>query len=286
MSELRLEPIALARHYASIGQPLRVLEALGRVEVADAAEVWGLRSEALYQLDRYDEGADAARRGLELEPENVFLLDVLALNLIELGDLEQAERALLAALDVWPTSTHLLCHYALACARAGQFEKARRLVERAAQLGPEDVDVLRARAQVAQLSGDRNATRYIDELLALEPDDRVGHMLRGNVLVEKSDIRGAVRHFEHATRLDPTDHDTAHVTRFNRTLTHWSQWPLYPIQRFGPLKVWGVYVLFFVAASAAGVIAYVWPVIVLYLLMVVYSWTFAPLSRWWLRRKL
>jgi tetratricopeptide (TPR) repeat protein len=279
-------PLALARHYAAIGQPQRVLEALERLESAHDAEALALRGEALYQVDRYEEGADAARRGLELEPEHPVLLDVLALNLIELDELGAAEQALLAALGLWPDDTTLICHYALACARGGQFDKARRLVERAAQLGPEDVDVLRVRAQVAQLSGDRKASKYIDELLAVEPDDRAGHMLRGNVLVERSDIRGAVRHFEHATRLDPTDHDTAHVTRYNRTLTHWSQWPLWPIQRFGPLKVWGAYILFFVIASAAGVITYVWPLIVLYLLLVVYSWTFAPLSRWWLRRKL
>ncbi len=286
MSEARLGPIGLARHYAAIGQPARVLEALERVESIDEPEVWALRGEALYQVDRYEDGAEAARRGLEREPGDPVLLDVLALNLIELGDLGDAERALLGALDHWPEDVTLLCHYAFACARGGQFEKAARLVERAASLEPENVDVLRSRAQVAQLAGDRRARQYIDELLAVEPDDRVGHMLRANLLVGRSDIHGAVRHFEHATRLDPTDHDTAHVTRFNRTLTHWSQWPLYPIQRFGPLKVWGAYLLFFLVASATGVIEYLWPVIVVYLIMVVYSWTAAPLARWWMRRRL
>jgi tetratricopeptide (TPR) repeat protein len=285
MSEAGLGPLALARHYAAIGQPKRVLEALERVESHDA-EAWALRGEALYQVDRYEEGADAARRGLELEPEHAVLLDVLALNLIELDELGAAEQALLAALELWPDDPTLICHYALACARGGQFDKARRLVERAAQLEPEDVDVLRVRAQVAQLSGDRKASKYVDELLALEPDDRVGHMLRGNVLVERSDIHGAVRHFEHATRLDPTDHDTAYVTRYNRTLTHWLQWPIYPIQRFGPLKVWAAYLVFIAIVSATGTVEYAWPLILLYLFMVVYSWTLAPLSRWWLRRKL
>jgi tetratricopeptide (TPR) repeat protein len=279
-------PLELARHYAAIGQPNRVLEALERLESVDEPEAWALRGEALYQVDRYEDGADAARRGLELEPDNPILLDVLALNLIELGDLAEAERALLDALDLWPESADLICHYAFACARDGQFEKAARLVERAAQLEPEDVDVLRTRAQVAQLAGDRRAKEYIDGLLALEPDDRIGHVLRANLLVGRSDIHGAVRHFEHATRLDPTDHDTAHVTRFNRTLTHWSQWPIYPIQRFGPMKVWGTYIVFFLLANATGTIKYVWPVVVIYLIMVVYSWTAAPIARWWMQRRL
>lgn len=286
MSEPTAGPLALARHYAAIGQPRRVLEVLERAEPLDEPEFWALRGEALYQVDRYEEGVEAARRGLRLEPENVVLLDVLALNLIELDELAEAEQALLSALGRWPDDTALICHYALACASGGQFDKARRLVERAAQLEPESVDVLRVRAQVAHLSGDRNALRYIDELLARDPDDRVAHALRGNVFVDRSDIHRAVRHFEHATRLDPTDHDTAYVARYNRTLTHWSQWPLYPLYRFGPLKVWGAYMVFFLAASAAGVIKYVWPVIVLYLLLVVYSWTIGPISRWWLRRRI
>ena len=286
MSEPTAGALALARHYAAIGQPRRVLEALERAEPVDEPEFWALRGEALYQVDRYEEGADAARRGLELEPENIVLLDVLALNLIELDELAGAEQALLSALGNWPDDPTLICHYALACASGGQFDKAGRLVDRAARLEPESIDVLRVRAQVAQLSGDRKALRYIDELLAHDPDDRVGHALRGNVFVERSDIHRAVRHFEHATRLDLTDHETAYVTRYNRTLTHWSQWPLYPLQRFGPFKVWGAYIVFFLAASAAGVVEYVWPVIVLYLLLVVYSWTIGPLSRWWLRRRL
>ena len=110
--------------------------------------------------------------------------------------------------------------------------------------------MLRTRAQVAQLAGDRKAEQYIDELLAADPDDRIGHVLRGNLLVERATSTAAVRHFEHAARLDPSDHDLAHVTRFNRTLTHWSQWPIYPIQRFGPLKVWGAWVAFFLVSGA------------------------------------
>jgi len=197
MSEAGLGSLALARHFSAIGQPQRVLDALERVDIVDDSEVWALRGEALYQIERYEEGAEAARRGLELEADDPLLLDVLALNLIELGDLAEAERALLHALDIWPESAELICHYALACARDGQFEKAARLVERAAQLEPEELGVLRVRAQVAQLAGDRKARQYIDELLAADPDDRMAHVLRANLLGRQGNVHGAVRHFEH-----------------------------------------------------------------------------------------
>jgi tetratricopeptide (TPR) repeat protein len=278
--------LELARHYSDIGQPQRVLDALEGTEAFESAEGWMLRGEALYQLDRYEEGADAARRGLELDPEDIGVLDVLALNLMELGDLDGAERALLSALEVWPENEVLLCHYALACAQAGQKEKAEQLVGRAERLDPESVDVLRTRAQVAYFSGDRRKTkRYADELLAVAPEDRVGHMLHGNLLAQ-SNVYRSLPHHEEAVRLDPSDRDLADVVRHNRTLTHWLQWPIYPVQRFGPLKVWAAYLVLFLVVSSLG---YTWltvTFVALYLFMVVYSWTIAPLSRWLMQRKL
>jgi tetratricopeptide (TPR) repeat protein len=285
VSDVETQRLSLARHYSDIGQPRRVLEMLDSGVELDDPEAWALRSEALYQVDRYTEGVEAARRGLALEPDDATLLDALALNLIELDDLAGAELALLAALEQWPDDPALLCHYGLACARGSDVQKARALVDRAARVAPDSIDVLRARAQVAWLTRDKRALEYADEVLALDPDDRIAHMVRGNVLVERSDVHRAVRHFEHATRLDPTDTDTADVTRHNRAVTHWSQWPIYPINRFGPFKVWAAYLVLVAAVSATGVWAVAAPLIILYLFMVVYSWTIAPLARQWLQRR-
>jgi tetratricopeptide (TPR) repeat protein len=284
VSDVDARRLQLARHYSEIGQPRRVLEALEGAEAFESSEAWGLRGDALYQLDRYREGADAAQRGLELEPEDPGLLDVLALNLMELGDLAGAERALLSALDGWPENAVLLCHYALACAQHGQKAKAERLVERASQLEPESVAVLRTRALVAWISGDSRRTKqYADELLAVEPEARVGHLLLGNLGVERN-VYAGVRHHEEAVRLDPSDRETADVFRHNRTLTHWLQWPIYPIQRFGPIKVWGAYLVLVLVVSALGNSNLTLALVALYLFLVVYSWTIAPLARWWTQR--
>ena len=285
MSDIQEKKLELARHYSEIGQYRRTLELLDGSDAFENAEGWMLRGEALYQLDRYSEGADAARRGLELEPEDMTLLDVLALNLIELGDLAGAEQGLLSALELWPDNETLLGHYALACARGGQAQKASQLIDRAARLNPTSTDVLRVRAQIAYVNGDKKrAKQYVDELLAVEPEDRIGHVLRGNLLAE-GDIFGAVRHFDEAVRLDPTDHDTAHVARHNRVLTHWLQWPIYPILRFGPIKVWGAYLAVLALIAATGQTTLFLPLVALYLFLVVYSWTVAPFARWWMHRR-
>jgi tetratricopeptide (TPR) repeat protein len=286
VSDVEARRLDLARHYSEIGQPQRVLEALDGTESFEDPEGWSLRGEALYHLDRHREGADAARRGLELEPEDPGLLDVLALNLMELGDLAGAEQALLTALDAWPENPVLLCHYALACAHHGQKEKAEQLVERASRLEPESVDVLRMRAQVAWLSGDRRKTKkYADELLAAEPEDGVAHALLGNLRVENN-VYAAVRHHEQAIRLDPGDHELADVVRHNRTLTHWLQWPIYPIQRFGPIKVWGGYLALLAITVMLDLPYLTITLVILYFVMVVYSWTVAPLTRWLMQRKI
>lgn len=286
MRDVESSRLDLARHYAALGRHDRVLETLEDARALTEPEGWALRGEALYHLDRYDEGADAARRGLELVPEDATLLDVLALNLMEAGDLAGAERALLAALEVWPEDETLLCHYALACARHGQREKASQLLDRAARLDPESLDVLRTRAQVAYLTGDDRATkRLAAKVLEIDPEDRIAHILRGNAEAEHNPY-AAVRHQTHAVRLDPGDRELADVVRQNRVLTHPLQWPIYLIQRFGPLKVWGTYVSLLVLSIVTQQYWLTAVLVPLYLFMVVYSWTVAPLARWWMGRKL
>jgi predicted Zn-dependent protease len=76
------DTIHLARHYVEIDRPQAALDALARAkgEELDDPEHWAIRGEALLGLGRPDESADAARRGLELDPEDIELLDVLAVS--------------------------------------------------------------------------------------------------------------------------------------------------------------------------------------------------------------
>jgi tetratricopeptide (TPR) repeat protein len=286
VSDVESSRLDLARHYAALGRHDRVLETLEDARALTEPEGWALRGEALYHLDRYAEGASAARRGLEIDPEDATLLDVLALNLMEKGDLAGAERALLAALDVWPEDETLLCHYALACAKHGQREKAYKLLDRAAALEPESIDVLRVRAQVAFVTGDDRATkRLAGEVLKHDPEDRIAHILRGNVEAERNPY-AAVRHHTRAVRLDPSDRELADVVRQNRILTHPLQWPIYLIQRFGPMKIWGTYIALLILSIATDQLWLTAILVPIYLFMVVYSWTIAPLARWWMERRL
>src|SRR5205085_2777003 len=77
--------LGLARHYLSIGNPKRALAELEQTgEGLDAAEYWVIRAEALFELGRWRDAAEAARRGLEVDADHVTLLDVLAISELRL----------------------------------------------------------------------------------------------------------------------------------------------------------------------------------------------------------
>ena len=199
-------------------------------ERSSSSRSTGRSRHALLQLERYDECAEAATRGLERSPEEIELLDLLALAYMDSGHSITAGRVLEQALEISPEHPILLAHAALAAAKAGEFDEAKELVAKAMRLAPELVVVLRVRAQVAYLAGDREAPQYVDELLAREPEDAIGHALRGNVAIRGKRYVSASRAFEEAARLDPSDDEFADVARTTRVAAH----PLLaPVRRSG-----------------------------------------------------
>lgn len=273
-------PLALARHYVDVDQPGRALEMLGRVggDELEQPEFWSLSAVAHYELDDYERAAGAAQEGLARDPESVRLLYLLAMAEAERGRLAEAERAALGALELDPDDPALLCAYARVVARGGQLDKADRLVDEAAAIDPEEPDITRMRAFLAFLRGrDREAAGYADELLNVDPESPSAHRLRGAALLRQGDVRGARRSFEAVAGDDPTDHELADVTRAARAATHPLLWPMLPLQRLGVAGSWvaAMAVIFGLRGAgletAAGIAALVW------FLLVIYSWTVAPL---------
>jgi tetratricopeptide (TPR) repeat protein len=279
--------LALAQHYLDIDQPRRALELLeGRQNDLDDPEYWELRATALVELDRHRDAVDAAARGLDLDPDNIGLLLMSALAHKGAGDLAAAERALLAALRLDAENPALLSQYALLVANAGQLDKARRLLDRAERIDPLAVYVIQARGVIAFLSGDDDAAaQHAEAILAEYPEEPAAHLLRGSALSQRGAARGARRHFETAARLDPSDLDVGRIARQSRVATHPLLWPVYPIQRFGPAKVWLAYLVVFAITAGLGLGWVVIPLVAAYLFMVVYSWTVAPLVVRWLERR-
>jgi tetratricopeptide (TPR) repeat protein len=219
-------PLALARRYLETGDARRALSALEQAPGAvDDPDFWAVRAEALYELGRFAEAAEAAGQGLGHDPEDLGLLDLLAIAELERGREKEAAAAIDAALELYPDSAELHAHRALILARRKRksfrvqsFKKARAALDEALRLDPQSEDVLRARAQVAALSGDPLAPAYAAELLALEPDDEQAHALTGTALANRGNVLPALGHFEEAARLNPSDPKLAWAGRYAREL--------------------------------------------------------------------
>jgi tetratricopeptide (TPR) repeat protein len=280
--------LTLAQHYLQIERPRKALEALDGIDecALDQAEYWMVRASALAELDRHEDAASAALRGLEVSPEDVHLLQLRAENLGQLGRLAEAERAILEALRLSPEEPALLCAYARLLARADQIEKASRLVERAAQFAPEHDDVATARLLLAHLKGeDAHTTAHARALLGRNPDDPNRHYLMGFSLETQGRVGAASRHFGTAAEIDPGQAHVAEAARKARVARHPLLLPLRLVHWLGPAGVWLAAVATIGALAIAGATRWVLAVAVTYLLFCVYSWVAPPTVAWWYRRR-
>jgi tetratricopeptide (TPR) repeat protein len=274
MSSRQTSGLTLARHYLEVHRPQAALDALAGVtgDDLDDAEYWTIRAEALLELDRAAEGADAARRGLEHDPQDISLLDALALCELDGGDLAAAQQALDSALAILPDHPVLLSHRALALALDKRYDAAREAVEHAMSVDPESRSVLRVQAQVAVLADDREAEHYIDELLAADPEDRIGHALRGNLAVKQKRFKQASKAFREAARLDPRDKEIAGVARNARVAAHPLLAPVRPMWRFGRWRSYFLYLTLITVLAAARLQTLRIVVICVWLVIVILSW--------------
>lgn len=247
-------PLVLARHELLRGRADLALAALERVTGSEleSVEFWSLRAHALYALRRWDEAVTAAQTGLERTPDDLELLDMLALAELERGRKREAQEMIDAAIARHPDSAVLHAHRALILARSGRksvrvrsFKQARAAVEEALRLDPDCEPALRVRALIAVLSHDRRASEYSAELLSLHPEDERAHLIAGSALARRGQVSAGLRHQLEAARLDPSDPRIAWLGRRSRVLQGRFTAPLLFAQRVtrGRLQLVWVFVV-------------------------------------------
>jgi tetratricopeptide (TPR) repeat protein len=280
-------PLALARHYADIDHHQAALDALQRAPAEDLEdpEYWLIRAEALRGLERYADAVESARRGLAIDPEDIALLDALALGELDQDHFDAAEKALTAALELEPDLPILWGHLALTLARAGKVNGAFRMVGKAMELAPDDVGVLRVRAQVAFLAEDPTAAEYVADLLERAPEDQTAHVLNGLLIARRKDYVPAARALAEAARLDPSSRDVAHVARETGILAHPLLAPVRPIWRIGRWRAWFIFLAlsFVLAGTGHPTLRYV--LIGIWVSIAALSWTVPPILRWRAKRR-
>jgi tetratricopeptide (TPR) repeat protein len=280
--------IALAAHYLEINQAARALDALEKSGIdLDDPYGWQLRAQALIDLERFVEAARAAEEGLAVDADSISLLDLLSIARAELGELEDAETAILEALRLEPQHPVLLCRYALLLARGGELAKAGKVLAEAERVDPDDEAVIRTRITLAYLRGDdKAAERESKRVLAeFDPEDPVGHTMLGLRAATRGNPWQASRHFDTAARADLSDEAAIRLARQGRIETHPLLWPMVPIERFGPAKLWIGAVAVLLALRAAGQDTLTIAASVTWVAYCLYTWTVPPLVRRYYERK-
>ena len=256
-------PLVRARHDLLRGRPDRALVALDQVTGAELEdeEFWLLRAAALHDAGDPKAAVEAAQKGLEHDPADFGLLDVLALAQLGSGRKKDARATIESALLLYPESSDLHAHHALILARCAErpfrltsYKKARAAADEAVRLEPDSDLALRVRAKIAAISGDSRAQAYAEELLARDPESASAHVLSGAVRAKRGDVHAGLEHFLEAARLDPSDPDLARLGRRSRALQRWYARPVLFLERVtrGHVRIgWVVIVLATRAAHLA-----------------------------------
>ena len=131
------------------------------LNLADVLRVSRLWTEALRTVDR----------GLTRLPDNARLHHARGLILADLGRLDEAMDALIAAARLAPDDVPIAYAYAGALHDSGHADAAITVLEDAALADPDNADVLFALARLQRDAGNLRAARaYVDRLLDLDPD--------------------------------------------------------------------------------------------------------------------
>jgi Tfp pilus assembly protein PilF len=281
------QQLALAAHYLEVGRPGEALRVLGDMpsEMVAQPEYWLIRAGAYFGLDDWEEGAEAAQRGLALDPEETDLLNILALCQLENDQEGPADKTLFRALAIEPENPVLLANRALVLARMQEFPEARALIDKAVGLAPWSAHVATVRVQVAMLARDPGVQRLVDELLAQDPENEVAHALQGNLAARNNEYVAASRAFDEAARLAPTDAGIVGTARQARVAAHPLLAPLRVIWRVGWLPARIVMIALFVGLSAAGFHTLAELVFAAWLALLVFSWTAPRYLRWRMKRR-
>lgn len=198
-----VDPVPQAWWYLQAGYPREALAALRGASPVDT-RVMCARGHALSAVGQVDEAIEEARRGLELEPENLDLLDLLA-SVQMIRDPNAAERTVRKALELSPESPRMLALYILILIEQGRFEWGEKLLERLMRIAPEDDATHRVRTLLMlRASRSKEARTAARELLREHPDEAFSHYLQGLAMLSGRWWRG-LRHLRQAAAMRPQD---------------------------------------------------------------------------------
>ena len=175
-------------------------------QAQESAPILIVRADILRQLHRHEEGTDACRRALALDPESSDAYNSLGLLLQEQARDDEAIAAFDRATALAPTATLPLANKGAALTQCGRLDEAVAVIERAHALDPGSASIWYTRAMTKQFDLDTVEIAAMEELAA--PDrtpsytDRLYlHFALGGAYLERNDAERAFHHLDAGNRM-------------------------------------------------------------------------------------
>lgn len=151
----------------------------------------------------YEDAVKAYKRGLEVEPENVELLNSMGFALFQKGDSEEAMYALEKALDIDPNHTKAHNNMALASIDMEEFELAEAHYRESLALEPKS-EIYNDLGYVLERQGLlESAAEAYEEALKLDPKSVTSHYNLAVHLARNKEYSKAENHLRTAVKINP-----------------------------------------------------------------------------------
>ena len=274
-----LHELAARNRHAQVRQVLARLAA----QEPDHHDVLYHSAQVDWLEDRDEAALATASRLAELYPQSYWGRLLLVKIQGSLGKLGEAEKVLLELIHEFPDDAVLYARYSVLMLETMHVAKAGELAARAIQLDPDDQEALTASVlhELVANPGEA-ANRRLAELVARYPDAVSTAMMVVAVLTEQGRSKEALLIAQEVLRQAPDSQGLVDTVIALKTASHWSMIPLRPFQKWGwgaSIAVWFVMVILIRAAENAGYTAQFFPIVVVFLAFVVYSWVWPPILK-------
>lgn len=168
--------------------------------------IMALLAECYIETRRYAEALQLAQTAVSIEPEIPFLYYSLARAHFFNKQMDKSREAIREGLQLRPNDADFFLLKANIEYYEEKWENALEATGKGLELDPENVNLVNMRAQcLVKLNRQEEAAATLDYALNKAPENSYAHANKGWVAIEKSQYDEAIAHFKEALRLNPTN---------------------------------------------------------------------------------
>ena len=235
-----------------------------------------------YMDDREDSALSTVKTVLVTEPQNQSARLLYFELLLSKKQYAAAEQVILELLREFPEYPHYYGRYAQLMLHTLNLDKARQLAEEGLRYDSETDECLAVKT-ICDLIERRAGTtsQSLQQMLVRHPQSMRTLLFVVIALEERGDVKGAERVARELVLADPSNEHLVELAHALRVKGHWTMLPMWPMLRFGwggSIGIWliSIFVLRVVGQQYPELAV---PLTVVFLVYVVYSWTWPPILK-------